>query len=118
MGQSLLLRKITIECSFFVNCKHVAVVKAIEQEREEMFNAFELKMNDSIEKRDRLLMRSINRTMEEKRLEIAAAQEEKITWWSKLFSNSKILGCQLQQSNPCFKIPIVNSVRGITNNKI
>ncbi|RRN67072.1 hypothetical protein EI200_23935 [Peribacillus simplex] len=62
------------------------VVKAIEQEREAMFNAFELKMNDSIEKRDRLLMQSINRTMEKKHLEIAATQEEKKTWWSKLFS--------------------------------
>ncbi|PFM99356.1 MerR family transcriptional regulator [Bacillus cereus] len=62
------------------------VEKAIEQEREAMFNAFELKMNDSIEKRDRLLMQSINRTIEKKRLEIAATQEEKKTWWSKLFS--------------------------------
>ncbi|MER2460446.1 MerR family transcriptional regulator [Bacillus subtilis] len=66
-----------------------AVIKAIEQEREAIFCAFELKMNDSIEKRDRLLMQSINRTMEEKRLEIAAAQEEKEekkSWWNKLFS--------------------------------
>ena len=52
------------------------VMKAIEQEREAMFKAFELKMSDTIERRDRVLMQSINQTMEEKRLEIAAAQEE------------------------------------------
>lgn len=63
-----------------------SVVKAIEQEREAMFKAFELKMDDSIEKRDRILMQSINRTMEEKRLEIAATkEEEKKTWWQKIF---------------------------------
>ena len=62
------------------------VVKAIEQEREAMFKAFELKMNDSIEKRDRILMQSINRSLEEKRLEIAATkEEEKKSWWQKIF---------------------------------
>lgn len=52
------------------------VMKAIELEREAMFKAFELKMSDTIERRDRALMQSINQTMEEKRLEIAATQEE------------------------------------------
>lgn len=69
-----------------------AVIKAVEQEREAMFKVFELKMSDSIEKRDRMLMQSINQTMEEKRLEIAAAVEEenkKTSFFTRLFSKNK-----------------------------
>ena len=53
-----------------------AVKNAVEEEREMMFNAFESKMNDVVEKRDRVLMNSLNQSMEQKRLEIAAAREE------------------------------------------
>jgi DNA-binding transcriptional MerR regulator len=69
-----------------------SVLKAIEQEREVMFKAFELKMSDAIEKRDRMLMQSINQTMEEKRLEIAAAAEEendKKSFFARWFSKKK-----------------------------
>ena len=65
------------------------IEQAIEKEREVMFKAFEAKMNDVVEKRDRILTQQLNRSLEERRLEIAAAQEEKETkkpWWSKLFS--------------------------------
>lgn len=67
-----------------------AIVKeAIEEEREMMFKAFEAKLNDTVEKRDRTLIQQLNRSLEEKRLEIAATLEEekvKKSWWNKLFS--------------------------------
>jgi len=65
------------------------VKEAIEEEREMMFKAFEAKMNDVVEKRDRILTQQLSRSMEERRLEIAATQEDKETkksWWNKLFS--------------------------------
>jgi DNA-binding transcriptional MerR regulator len=58
---------------------HEAVKKAVEEEREMMFRAFEIKMNDNLEKRDRLLTQQLQTTLEERRLEIAAAQDKK--WW-------------------------------------
>ena len=57
-----------------------AVKEAVEEEREAMFQAFENRMNDTLEKRDRLLTQHLQSTMEERRLEIAAAQEKK-RWW-------------------------------------
>jgi len=57
-----------------------AVREAIEEEREAMFKAFEHKINDNLEKRDRLLTQHLQATLEERRLEIAAAQEKK-KWW-------------------------------------
>ncbi|MEB6551126.1 DNA-binding protein [Heyndrickxia sporothermodurans] len=65
---------------------HRTVKKAIEEEREAMFRAFETKMNDVVEKRDRLITQQLNRSLEERRLEIAAAQEQKKSWWKRLFS--------------------------------
>lgn len=64
-----------------------SVEKAIEKEREAMFKAFEMKMNDTIEQRDRYLVHKLNESMEQKRLEIAAAQEEKKKkgFWARLF---------------------------------
>lgn len=53
-----------------------AVTRAIEQEREAMFKAFEMKMSNTIEQRDRMLLQSINQTMEEKRLEITSVTEK------------------------------------------
>lgn len=70
------------------NIIHSAVKAAIEEEREMMFKAFEMKLNDTIEKRDRILTQQLNQSMEQKRLEISAALEEKNEkkpWW-KLFS--------------------------------
>ncbi|NMO80143.1 MerR family transcriptional regulator [Niallia alba] len=64
------------------------VVKvAIEEERENMLKAFEYKMNDVVEKRDRILTMQLQQSLEEKRLEIAAAKEEEEVkpWWKKLF---------------------------------
>lgn len=62
------------------------IERAISKEREAMFKAFETKMNDVIESRDRLLVHQLNQSMEQKRLEIAAAKEEekKKGFWSKL----------------------------------
>lgn len=64
------------------------VKEAIEEEREMMFKAVEVKINDIVEKRDRTLTQQLNQSMEERRLEIAATLEEKNkkSWWSKLFS--------------------------------
>ncbi|MFE4429667.1 MerR family transcriptional regulator [Peribacillus butanolivorans] len=58
------------------------VKKAIEEEREVLLHGFELKMNDAVEKRDRLLTTQMNKRLEEKSLEIAATKEEnKKKWW-------------------------------------
>jgi len=59
---------------------------AMEEERENMLKAFEYKMNDVVEKRDRILTMQLQQSLEEKRLEIAAAKEEDVKpWWKKLF---------------------------------
>lgn len=65
-----------------------AVKEAIEEEREAMFQAFEHKMNDVVERRDRLITQQLQQSLEERRLEIAAAQDEnkEKAWWKKLFS--------------------------------
>ncbi|MBX9998155.1 DNA-binding protein [Priestia aryabhattai] len=57
-----------------------AVKEAIEEEREAMFKAFEGKINDTIEKRDRLLTQHLQATLEERRLQISSAAEER-KWW-------------------------------------
>ncbi|MCM3800060.1 DNA-binding protein [Caldibacillus thermoamylovorans] len=62
------------------------VEKAITKEREAMFKAFELKMNDTIEMQSRLLMKSIRDQQKETQKLIAAAEEKrKKGFWSKLF---------------------------------
>lgn len=65
-----------------------SVERAIEKERDAMFKAFENKMNDVIETRDRHLVNQLNQSMEQKRLEIAAAKEDeqKKGFWSRLFN--------------------------------
>lgn len=68
---------------------HVAVKNAIEEEREAMLSSFENKLNDVVEKRDRILTQQMKRSLEEQReqhlLEVAATQEEtRSSWWSKL----------------------------------
>ncbi|MFE0507862.1 MerR family transcriptional regulator [Peribacillus butanolivorans] len=61
---------------------HKTVKKAIEEEREIMFQGFEMKMNDAVEKRDRLLTTQMRKNLDEKAFEIAAAKEEnKKKWW-------------------------------------
>lgn len=64
-------------------CELQEIVKeVIEEEREMMFRAFEHKLNDVVEKRDRILTQQLQQTLEKKQLEIAAAQEEeKKPWW-------------------------------------
>lgn len=52
------------------------VRKAIEEEREAMFQAFERKLNDQTEKRDQQLLAAI-REIQETKLLIAAAEEKK-----------------------------------------
>ena len=63
------------------------VKEAVEEEREMMFRAFEAKMNDVVEKRDRILIHELNRSLEEKRLEIAVAEEPKQSWWKRFLRN-------------------------------
>ncbi|MGE6517605.1 hypothetical protein [Lysinibacillus sphaericus] len=47
-----------------------------------MFKAFETKMNDAVEKRDRMLTKQLRNTFEESQKLIAATQsEEKTPWW-------------------------------------
>lgn len=64
---------------------HNAVKEAIQDEREAMFQAFEHKINDVVEKRDRVITQELQQTLEERRLEIAAAKEIKKSWWEKIF---------------------------------
>lgn len=45
-----------------------------------MLKAFEHKINDVVEQRDRVLTTQLQNALEERRLEIAAATEEK-RWW-------------------------------------
>ena len=66
-----------------------SVERAVEKEREAMFKAFESKMNDVIENRDRHLVHQLNQSMEQKQLEIAAVKEEadkKKGFWSWIFN--------------------------------
>lgn len=67
-----------------------SVKKAIEDEREAMFRAFEVKLNNVIEQRDRYLTQELHRSLEEKKLEIAAAKEQEIEekkpWWKSIFN--------------------------------
>lgn len=56
------------------------VKKAVEAEREEMFRAFEQKLNDQTEKRDRQLLAAI-REMQETKLLAAATEEKKKKWY-------------------------------------
>lgn len=59
---------------------HKTVKQAVEEEREAMLKAFEHKINDVVEQRDRVLTTQLQNALEERRLEIAAATEEK-KWW-------------------------------------
>lgn len=67
---------------------HSAVKKAVEEDREVMFQTFEQKISNTIEMRDRQLTLAMKNTLEEKQKEIAASLEstQKRNWWSKLFS--------------------------------
>lgn len=65
-----------------------AVKEAIEEEREAMFKAFELKMNDVVENRDRIITQQLHQSLEEKRLEIAATKDENKSWWKRIFDKS------------------------------
>ncbi|MFJ7982275.1 hypothetical protein ACIQ1D_18615 [Lysinibacillus xylanilyticus] len=53
-----------------------------------MLKAFETKMNDAVEKRDRILTKQLRNTFEEShKLIVATLSEEKTSWWKKLFRN-------------------------------
>lgn len=69
---------ITVSKSDLEELIQKSVEKAIEKEREAMFKVFEIKLNDTIEQRDRKLMESLRESQEERKvlLQIAAAQEE------------------------------------------
>jgi len=62
---------------------HQEVKRAIEEEREVMLKAFEYKLENLMETRDRLLVKELQNSLEEKRLEIAATKQEKKAWWKK-----------------------------------
>lgn len=66
-----------------------SVERAIEKEREAMFQAFEAKINNVIEGRDRQIIQQLNQSLEKQRLEIAAAtevqeEEKKKSFWGRL----------------------------------
>lgn len=59
-----------------------SIKQAVEKERELILQAVEQKMNDVVEKRDRFLTHQL----QQRRLEIAAAQEQQNkSWWRKIF---------------------------------
>ena len=62
---------------------HHAVKEAIQEEREVMYQAFENKMTNLIEQRDRILTQQLQNSLEEKRLEIAASKEKQ-SWWRRI----------------------------------
>ena len=67
---------------------HSVVKKAVEEDREVMFQDFEQKISNTIEMSDRQLTLTMKNTLEEKQKEIAASLEstQKRNWWNKLFS--------------------------------
>lgn len=80
---------ITVSKSDLEELIQKSVEKAIEKEREAMFKVFEIKLNDTIEQRDRKLMESLRESQEERKalLQLAAAQEEekKKSFFARLF---------------------------------
>ncbi|WP_324618526.1 DNA-binding protein [Bacillus subtilis] len=67
------------------------VKAAVESEREMMFRAFEQKMNNIIERRDRSLMNEFRKAREQQLIETAASSENsgepsKKSFWKRLFS--------------------------------
>jgi hypothetical protein len=60
---------------------HQEVKRAIEEELEGMLKAFEYKLENLMETRDRLLVKELQHSLEEKRLEIAETKQEKKAWW-------------------------------------
>jgi hypothetical protein len=81
---------ITVSKSDLEELIQASVEKAIEKEREAMFKAFEMKLNNTIEQRDRKLMESLRESQEERKvlLQLATAQEEekKKGFFARLFS--------------------------------
>ena len=81
---------ITVSKSDLEELIQASVEKAIEKEREAMFKAFEMKLNNTIEQRDRKLMESLRESQEERKvlLQLATPQEEekKKGFFARLFS--------------------------------
>jgi DNA-binding transcriptional MerR regulator len=67
---------ITVSKSDLEELIQMSVEKAIEKERDAMFKAFETKLNNTMEQRDRYLVQQLKESMEQQKL-IAASQEEK-----------------------------------------
>lgn len=67
---------------------HTVIKKAIEEEREILLDAFEKKINNALELRDRQLLIAMKHSLEEKQKEITASLEEtkEKNWWNKIFS--------------------------------
>src|SRR3954454_12076743 len=59
---------ITVSKSDLEELIQASVEKAIEKEREAMFKAFEMKLNNTIEQRDRKLMESLRESQEERKV--------------------------------------------------
>lgn len=78
---------ITISADELKKMIEESVATAVEKEREAMFKAFENKMNDVIERRDMQLVKQLNDSMEQKKLETAAAieEEKKKGFWKRVF---------------------------------
>lgn len=61
------------------------IKKAIEEEREIMLAAFQEKLSETIEARDKMLMSQIEKSQEEKNKLLETEAQDKKTWWSKMF---------------------------------
>ncbi|WP_078395877.1 hypothetical protein [Shouchella patagoniensis] len=67
------------------------VKKAIEEEREAMFKAFDRRMNDVIERRDQQMISEMRRSLNEGKKETSFDQEQKqdLSFFRKLFKRNK-----------------------------
>lgn len=65
------------------------VTKIIEDTVSKTATEIGKKMDDRLEKRDRQLVRQLNESMEQRRLEVAATREEKRPWWSSWFRKNE-----------------------------
>lgn len=77
---SVQMQKVSLSVRDLQDIIHQEVKKAIEAEREDMFQAFERKICDQTEKRDQQLLSAI-REIQETKLLVAAAKEEKKRWY-------------------------------------
>ncbi|MCA1024439.1 DNA-binding protein [Halobacillus litoralis] len=69
-----------------------SVQKAIQQEKDNIIDEIQTKMNNVIEQRDRQITYEMRRSLEQKQLEHAAnlEKENQLNWWQKIFRKKEL----------------------------